>query len=138
MPTTTALARYHGSDEVCSANTTSNIPVSRIAQPMSKALAAATRRVRICATQEDPNVRNTLAPATAWLSMPSTPDRNPGATAVKDPSAANPAKPAVAAAAKVARTWGGSERRCIPSFPCFGAVSGTKSSAATAIDTRPM
>ena len=109
-----------------------------MAQPTATARAGSIRRASSCATAEAANSDATIAPATAWLVMPMTPDTNDGATAVNRPITAKPANAAVAAMTNTDRVCGGIDNRCRPMPPLRCEVSAASSMAATASTTSTM
>ncbi len=114
------------------------MPTMRIAQPRTNARFGAIRPANNWVTAEAMNTADATAPATAWLVMPTTPDRNAGATEANSPVTAKPANAAMAASVNVARTSGGTASRCNPMLPVRSDVSGTTRTAAAASTTNPM
>ena len=82
-----------------------------MAQPTATARAGSIRRTSTCVNADAANTKATMAPATAWLSIPMTPDTNDGATAVNRPITAKPANAAVAATTNTDRVCGGIDNR---------------------------
>src|SRR5690242_17088732 len=137
-PDTTAATINPNSDEKYSAAVRMAMPAASIAQPTATARCGGMRVAPICATADAAKIEQAMAPATARLSVPMTPARNDGATAVYRPSTANPANAASAAMTNTARTSAGTESRCTPMLPALSAVSGTTRTAMPAMTASAM
>ena len=111
MPHTTAAAIINANEAKCTASARIAIPAMRTAHPNATARCGSARSAASCASADDAKIEQTIAPAVAWLSMPTTSDRNDGATAVNSPVVAKPANPANAATTNTARACGGTASR---------------------------
>ena len=109
--------RVPTNDESCSATARITMPATRIAQPIATARCGLRLRAAICATADAKKIKPAISPATAWLSIPTTPETNDGATAANSPVTAKPANAAREATTKTARTSGGTDSRCTPMRP---------------------
>src|SRR5436190_4428775 len=105
-------SRASASEDAASPAATPPMPTMRSPQPRGRAAEVRKAPSAIWPATDAAKTPNTTRPIRAWLSMPMIWLRNPGATAVKAPSTAKPAKPARAAGTKVDRTSAGTWRLC--------------------------